>query len=71
MQRISTGASVEIMISRLETNGTSSSSQAQAKLKTVMHNKDNNYITIMWDMPVNTDRAVTPNRLDIVVKDLS
>ena len=45
--------------------------RAQAKLKTVMHNKDNNYITVMWDMPVNTDGTITPNRLDIVVKDLS
>jgi len=33
-----------------------------------MHNKDNN-LTIMWDMPVNTDRNVTANRPDIIVKD--
>ena len=28
----------------------------QHQPETVMHNKDNN-ITIMWDMPVNTDRT--------------
>ena len=36
--------------------------------ETVMHSKDNN-ITPSWDMSVNTDRAITANRPDIVVKD--
>ena len=36
--------------------------------ETVMHNKDNN-ITIVWDIPVNTNRTITANRPDIIVKD--
>ena len=35
----------------------------------VMHNTDNNIIP--WDMAVNTDRTITANRPDIVVKDLT
>ena len=33
-----------------------------------MHSKDDN-ITPLWDMSANTDRAITANRPDIVVKD--
>ena len=33
-----------------------------------MHNKDSN-ILIIWDMPVNTDRTITANWPEIVVKD--
>ena len=38
------------------------------KPETAMHNKDKN-ITIMWDMPVNTDRTITANKPDIIVRD--
>ena len=33
-----------------------------------MHNKDNN-ITIIWEMPVNTDWTITANIPDIVFRD--
>ena len=36
--------------------------------ETVIRNKDNNII-IMWDIPVNTDRTITANRPNIIVKD--
>ena len=39
------------------------------KPETVVHSTDNN-ITILWDMTVHTDRAITANRPDIV-KDLT
>ena len=35
-----------------------------------MHNTDNNII-ILWDMAVSTDRTITANKLNIVVKDLT
>ena len=30
--------------------------------------KDNNSVTILWDMPIHTDRTITANRPDIVLK---
>lgn len=50
---------MKIIISRFQTNGTS---------QKLMHYKDNSIAT-MWGMPVNTDRTITVNRPDIIVKD--
>ena len=65
LQHISIGVSVKIMISRSQINDTNTD---QHTPETVMSNRDNN-LTIMWDMPVATDRTITANRLDITVKD--
>ena len=40
----------------------------EQKPESVTHNKDSKF-TIMWDMPVNTDRTRTANRPDIIIKD--
>ena len=63
LQHISTGVSVKIMNHIKITD-----KWYQHTPETVMHNKDNN-LTIMWDMPINTDRTMTENRPDIIVKD--
>ena len=34
--------------------------------ETVTENED---LTILWDMPMHTDRKITANRPDIVIKD--
>ena len=62
LQHISIGASVKIYDIEI------TDKWYQHAPETVMHNKDNN-ITIMWDIPVNTDRTITANRPDIIVKD--
>ena len=59
LQHISTGVSVDLKIT---------DKWYQHTPETVIHNKDNN-LTIMWEMPVNTDRTITANRPDITVKD--
>ena len=39
----------------------------EQKPEIVMHNNEN--ITIMWDLPVNTKRTITANRPDITIND--
>ena len=65
LQHISIEVSVKIMISRSQINDTNTD---QHTPETVMSNRDNN-LTITWDISVDTDRAITANRLDITVKD--